>query len=177
MTGSDPARPIVAGRRRARELAFRALFTAIQGQSEPAEVWDHALEALESIDEDQPYGERLERESLGFAEELLRGAIRHRAEIDGWLESTIQGWSLGQMSQTDLNVLRLAAYELRWRPETQPPVTIEVAVRMAKRFGGEDSGRFVNGVLARLVEALERERKSGGPAPRTESSGGGPPGR
>jgi transcription antitermination protein NusB len=172
VSANDQARPSGAGRGRARELAFRALFTAIQGESEPAEVWDHALEALEGMDEDRPYGERLEREALRFAEELLRGVTQNREEIDQWLERTIQGWSFGQMSQTDLNVLRLAAYELRWRPETQPPVTIEVAVRMAKRFGGEDSGRFVNGVLARLAESLDRERTTGGMAPGKGSGGG-----
>jgi len=176
VSSSDQAPVLVAGRRRARELAFRALFSAIQSESQPAEVWDEALESLDSVDEDQPYGQRLEGESLGFAEDLLRGAMLHREEIDRWLEGTIQGWSLGQMSQTDLNILRLAAYELRWRQETQPPVVIEVAVRMAKRFGGEDSGRFVNGVLARLVESRSRENESERAAAWRES-GGQPPGR
>lgn len=176
MSSSDQAPVLATGRRRARELAFRALFSAIQSESEPADAWNDAVESLESLDEDQPYGQRLEGESLGFAEDLLRGAMRNREEIDRWLVGTIQGWSLGQMSQTDLNILRLAAYELRWRQETQPPVVIEVAVRMAKRFGGEDSGRFVNGVLARLVEARSRDHESE-PAAASRESRGEPPGR
>jgi N utilization substance protein B len=82
----------------------------------------------------------------------------HRDAIDGELAELISGWSFGQMAQTDLNVLRLAVTEMRYGPPGAPEVAIEMAVRLAKKFGGEESGRFVNGVLAKVFRRLAGER-------------------
>ena len=75
----------------------------------------------------------------------------------------VEGWTFNQMAQTDLNILRLALTELR-HFDTPGPVVIEVAVRLAKRFGGEQSGRFVNGVLGRALD--------GAPEPTPAGAGG-----
>lgn len=99
---------------------------------------------------------QLNADALQFATELVKGIETHRAEIDETLHRTIRGWSFEQMAQTDLNVLRLATYELLYTPEPHPPV-IESAVRIARKFGGDDSGRFVNGVLGGLSRALQAE--------------------
>ena len=136
-------------RRRARELAFQALFQAERGGSSAVEVWEE-LRAELVLDEDDPYGDGLDAETVQLAERLVRTFAEQRERIDEELTALIEGWTFGQMAQTDLNVLRLALAE-RYALDVPGEVTVEMAVRLAKKFGGEDSGRFVNGVLAKLL--------------------------
>ncbi len=126
------------------------------------EVWAQTRADLgEEVDADDAYGDVLDSEALAFAEGLLEAYAEHQAEIDAHLEEVIQGWSFSQMAQTDLNVLRLALTEFWYERDVPKEVTIEIAVRIAKRFGGEESGRFVNGVLADLYRRLERPPAAG----------------
>jgi N utilization substance protein B len=137
-------------RRRAREIAFQALFQAERGASPVLDAWSELrAELAEEVDEDG-YGEALDRDDVEFAERLVRAFAERKAAIDAELVEVVQGWTFGQMAQTDLNVLRLALAEFDLA-ETPPIVAIEMAVRLAKRFGGEGSGRFVNGVLAKAL--------------------------
>jgi N utilization substance protein B len=137
-------------RRRAREIAFQALFQAERGASPVLDAWrELRAELAEEVDEDG-YGEPLDRDDVEFAERLVRAFAERKAAIDAELVEVVQGWTFGQMAQTDLNVLRLALAEFDLG-ETPPVVAIEMAVRLAKRFGGEGSGRFVNGVLAKAL--------------------------
>ena len=139
------------GRRRARELAFRALFGAARGDEPLLDAWaDLRADLTETPDEaEEVYGEPLGADGLAFAERLVRTFAEHQSELDGRLAEVLEGWTFAQMSQTDLAVLRLALTELTYE-DLPPEVTFEVAVRIAKRYGGAESGRFVNGVLARL---------------------------
>jgi len=146
-------------RRRARELAFQALFQADRGGSSVVDVWED-LRAELVLDDDDPYGDGLDAETVQLAERLVRAFAERRERIDAELTALIEGWTFGQMAQTDLNVLRLALAE-RYALDVPGEVTVEMAVRLAKKFGGEDSGRFVNGVLAKL---LRRAPSNGAPA-------------
>ncbi len=148
-------------RRRARELAFRALFQAERGADDLLAVWSGVRADLAEEPEDasdDPYGDPLDRPAIELADALVKGYAADRPRIDAVLAGNITGWTFGQMSQTDLNVLRIAVTELL-HMETPAPVVIEMAVRVAKRYGGDDSGRFVNGVLAKVVRSL---RATGG---------------
>lgn len=140
-------------RRRAREVAFQALFQAERGESPVLEVW-HDIRADLAVDEDgdaeDAYEDVLAADDLAFADRLVRAYADHKAAIDADLTSLIEGWTFGQMAQTDLNVLRLALAEFALE-ENPNAVAVEMAVRLAKRFGGEGSGRFVNGVLAKAM--------------------------
>ncbi|MGC8876234.1 transcription antitermination factor NusB [Thermus sp.] len=138
-------------RRRARELAMRALFAHTQGGVDLEEALRHALEEMGG--EDDPYGDPLDEEGVAFAKRLLFGYKAHQEEVDRVLGETVEGWNFGQMSKTDLTVLRLAAYEMLYEPTPFAPL-IEVAVKIAKRYGGEHSGAFVNGVLGRLFRRI-----------------------
>lgn len=139
--------------RRARELAFKALFAHTQGGVPLWEAFQHALsESLEA--EEGLYGEALDEEGIAFAKRLLEGYARHQEEVDRVLRETVEGWDFAQMAKTDLTILRLATYEALYEPTPLPPL-IEVAVKIAKRYGGEHSGGFVNGVLARLTRRVE----------------------
>jgi transcription antitermination protein NusB len=137
-------------RRRARELAFQALFQAARGGSDVLDVWEEVRAEAVTEEEDPAYGGALDAETLALADHLVRTFEAERQAIDEELTGLIEGWSFGQMAQTDLNVLRLALAERR-ALDVPGEVTVEMAVRLAKKFGGEDSGRFVNGVLAKVL--------------------------
>ena len=140
-------------RRRARELAFQALFQAERGGSPLREAWDELRLDLAAEDDDAPGpppDDGFEPGDLAFAARLVDELEDGKAAIDAELVALVEGWTFGQMAQTDLNILRLAMAELRLA-ETPPAVAVEMGVRLAKRFGGEDSGRFVNGVLAKAL--------------------------
>ncbi|MFC3862428.1 transcription antitermination factor NusB [Deinococcus antarcticus] len=149
----EKANQPVGTRRAAREFAFRVLFEADRGDLPLEAVFTRAEGNMRGGDDTFP---TLNGEALDFAQELAQGIGQHRTEIDGLLRRTIRGWSFEQMAQTDLNVLRLATFEMLYTPEPHPPV-IESAVRIARKFGGDDSGRFVNGVLAGLSRQLQAE--------------------
>ncbi|MCL6569946.1 MAG: transcription antitermination factor NusB, partial [Meiothermus silvanus] len=129
-------------RRKARELAFKVLFEHAVGGVSLEEAWEHVSQNHDPEEANSPrdsYDDLLDQGGLEFARRLLEGYQRHESEIDEVLGNTIQGWSFGQMAKTDLAVLRLAAYEMLYEPTPYAPL-IEVAVKIAKRYGGEDSG-------------------------------------
>lgn len=140
-------------RRKARELAFKVLFEHAVGGVTLEAAWRHATQDIET-DGFDPDADLLDTEGLLFAQTLVQGYQTQQETIDQILGATIEGWSFGQMAKTDLAVLRLAAYEMLFESTPHAPL-IEVTVKIAKRYGGEDSGRFVNGVLARLLKRIE----------------------
>ncbi len=85
---------------------------------------------------------------------LVEGVTEHNAELDEAIAGKAKGWSLKRMPVLDLSVLRLGAFELAHRPDVPVAVVIDEAVELAKRFSTDDSGRFVNGVLAALAPDL-----------------------
>lgn len=151
------------GRQRARELAFRTLFQSERGAEPLLDVWRNVRAELAEEADDEPddavYGGALDLSDLAFAEGLLEAYEEHRERLDARLAGAVTGWSFGQMSQTDLNVLRIALTEMT-HGEEPPEVAIEMAVRLAKKFGGDESGKFVNGVLAKLYREAAPERRS-----------------
>jgi len=108
--------------------------------------------------------ERMRPEVSGHEWEYLRtvctGVWTHRAELDRTIAELTTDWSIDRLANTDRTVLRLAAYELL-HTETPPQVVINEAVELAKRYGTEDSGRFVNGVLGTLARRVTRRAQVG----------------
>jgi len=82
-----------------------------------------------------------------YAERLVRGTIDHRGEIDRLIGDSTEHWRVDRMAGVDRNILRLAVYEFLFERETPAIVAIDEAIEIAKRFGGEDSGQFINGIL------------------------------
>lgn len=115
----------------------------------------------------EAYGDPLDAGGIAFADTLVRSYAAHREAVDALLSANVSGWSFTQMAQTDLNVLRLAVTEMT-QTDNPPEVVIEMAVRLAKKFGGEESGRFVNGVLAKVYRSL---RHTGAGTPVTGADG------
>lgn len=127
-------------RRQARELALTLLY-----QLEFHEKPEEAMKAFW-----QEREKKVLPEVKAFADELVRGTLAHRAEIDQVLADQAEHWSLSRMALLDRNILRMAVYELLWREDIPEKVTINEAIELAKTYGGQDSGKFVNGILDKV---------------------------
>ncbi len=105
-----------------------------------------------------------------YAVELARGVEDHRDEIDAIITKFADRWSIDRMPVIDRNLLRIAVYELGWRPDIPLGVAISEAVDLAKRYSTDDSGRFVNGMLSRIGEHLRADSWAPGLRLRPSSS-------
>ncbi|MFI5179890.1 MAG: transcription antitermination factor NusB [Thermoanaerobaculia bacterium] len=123
-------------RRKARELALQLLYQNDLAGTPPEEMFARTEEYLLARPDVQEYAAR-----------LVEGTLACRAELDDVLSERSEHWRLGRMPAVDRNLLRLALYELLHEPETPPPVVINEAVEIAKKFSTPSSGSFVNGVL------------------------------
>jgi N utilization substance protein B len=128
-------------RRRARELALQLLYqheltgVSIEEAQRDFEEWAGSAENVRE-----------------FADSLVRGTLNHLSEIDDELSSQTAHWRVERLAAVDRNILRLALCELLYHDETPHAVVIDEAIEIAKRFGAEDSARFVNGVLDGFVK-------------------------
>lgn len=93
-----------------------------------------------------------------FAERLARGTVAAQGEIDALLVQSLENWRLDRLAVVDRNVLRLAVFEFLHVPETPPIVVIDEAIEVARKFGGEDSWQFANGILDAVRKRLEKGR-------------------
>lgn len=98
----------------------------------------------------------LQPEDKKFIEELVGGALEHKEEIDKLIVEYAPEWPLDQITIVDRNVLRLGIYELNFGTEVPAKVAINEAIEIAKTFGGDSSGKFVNGVLGAVYKKDQR---------------------
>jgi N utilization substance protein B len=91
-----------------------------------------------------------------FAEPLIRGTLERRDQVDELIKKHAQNWELHRMAAVDRNILRLAIYEMLYRDDIPPVVSINEAVDIAKKFSTQDSGKFVNGILDKVKTELLR---------------------
>lgn len=131
------------GRREQREHIFKLLFMAqFNSVGEMPEQLSLYFESVTQLDENDQI----------YMEEKYRHVLEHLEEIDGLLNEYSKGWKTKRMSRVDLTALRLAVYEIKYDTDVPVGVAINEAVELAKRFGGEASGSFVNGILGRVAE-------------------------
>lgn len=138
----------MANRHLLRTVALQALFEwdFNNKQGELPTIVNHDLEEFAPGADD-----------VEFARELITGVVENIAEIDKIIVETAPEWPIEQITIIDRNVLRLGIYELMFAKKIPPKVAINEAVEMGKRFGGESSGKFVNGVLGTLYKKLVPE--------------------
>ncbi len=123
-------------RRYARELALQTLYSIEVGKNTAAEALEQTLTMPDIARE------------RAFVRDLVFGTLEHAEQSDALIAPLLQGWTLERLPTLDRLVLRMSVFELLHRKETPPAVVINEAVELAKKFSTEDSGRFVNGVLA-----------------------------
>ena len=98
-----------------------------------------------------PEIEGVEEEGLQFGQALARGVREHRTQLDQGIIKYAKGWSLARMAVVERNILRIALYELLYEADIPTSVSIDEAVELAKTYGAEESGRFVNGILGAFI--------------------------
>ena len=156
-----------ATRHQARILAMQTLFEFDTTDHELEEIieriyYDDAAvpeSALESADEDETSVDEVPAEVANYAEKLTRGTVAQLTSIDPIIEEAAPAFPIPQIAAVDRNVLRLAIYELNHHKDVPIGVTINEAVEIAKRFGGDNSSKFVNGVLGTISRQLPAERQ------------------
>ncbi|MFZ5898561.1 MAG: transcription antitermination factor NusB [Bacillota bacterium] len=131
-------------RRRAREVALQALFQIDVGGAEEAEAIERTIQMLE-----------LEAADCSFVKEIVSGVRGHLAHLDGVIARQSKDWRLERIANVDRNILRMALYEILYRDDVPDNVAVNEAIELAKTFGSEESGRFVNGILGKVVENPE----------------------
>jgi N utilization substance protein B len=92
-----------------------------------------------------------------FLTRLVQGVLEHGPELDRLIEKYSENWRLDRINLVDRNILRLALFELLYCEEIPPKVTINEAIDLGKRFGSEDSGSFINGILDRIQHEVIRK--------------------
>lgn len=110
-------------------------------------------------------------EDTPFVERLVTGVIKHQKELDDFLQPIAPEWPIDQISRMDRVVLRMGLYELKHEPDTPPKVIINEAVELAKAFGGDNSSKFINGVLGTAYRQLHgiSDEKVSDPAAKKEA--------
>lgn len=126
-------------RRQSREIALQILFqTEFAPQLSPSDI--------ASL-----YEQSVDRETLGYAEELVNGVMDHQDDIDAKIQAASRHWKIERMAGVDRNILRVSVFEMKFSPNPlKENIVIDEAVEIAKKFGTTDSGAFVNGVLDQI---------------------------
>lgn len=130
----------------AREMAFKLLFQTDVGRN----PWQQAMARML---EEEPLPEK----SREFLEQLVKGTLQHLKEIDQLITQHSREWTLERMANTDRNILRMAIYEIKYIEDVPAGAAINEAVELAKRYGDENSGKFVNGILGQIVREMTSE--------------------
>jgi len=133
-------------RRRSREFALQVLYQIEIAKQDAikvvAQFQDHFFIGAERDD---------------FLERLVLGVSKHRQEIDRLIEQYSENWRLDRMNIIDRNILRMAAFELLYCKDIPPKVTLNEAIDLGKRYGTDDSGGFLNGILDRIQNKAIRK--------------------
>lgn len=143
-------------RRRGREMALQMLYQRDLAGSETTAIFgsfDVNSYRLETSPGATPAHEQ---EAFLYARRLVEGTLANLAEIDRLLASQAENWRLERMAAVDRNILRLAVYELCHEADVPKVVVVDEAIELAKKFGSEQSGAFVNGLLDGLLKKREQ---------------------
>ena len=161
-------------RREARERALQFLFQ--HDLNPPTDLdealnqfWDTArVSEIQDAQTGPTYGAKVELppatpEELAtrmFADVLIRGVLKHRAELDAVIQRYALNWDLHRIAAVDRNLLRMAIHEIMHRDDIPPVVSINEAIEIAKRFSTDQSGRFLNGILDKVKADTLRPARS-----------------
>lgn len=133
-------------RTEARELFMQLLFQ-MEVQN------DYGQEIKEKFIQEHLQGSN----QLEYFNQLFTAAVDHLPVIDEKLESCSENWKISRMAKVDLAILRLSAAEILYLPDVPDSASINEAVDMAKKFGGDESGKFINGILGKVVRSKDAE--------------------
>jgi N utilization substance protein B len=137
----------MGNRRKARELALNALFQGEMTATSAVENFPLLCENFE-----------INKKAIPYGRELVYGITDKWQEIDAKIAESAKNWRVSRMSVLDRNIIRLAAYEMMFKEEVPPRVAIDEAIELAKRYCGEDSPAFINGILDSILKNIGKEK-------------------
>jgi N utilization substance protein B len=137
---------MISSRRKARELAMQTLFYLDMGGVAPETAVAMFCQNFNPSPKFMP-----------FYKTLVEGVIHKKTEIDALIERFSSNWRLSRMSGVDRNVLRVAVYEMLFCDDIPPKVSINEAIDVGKKYGSEESGAFINGILDSIHLALKKQ--------------------
>jgi len=144
-----PIKAIYAQRRDGRVAALQFLFAWSMNTPQNLAVdLSYFFQTL-----DQP------RDHYAFGEELIHGVIENADDLDASIKGLAHNWEFGRIARMDLTILRLAMYEMKFRKDIPPIVSINEAIDLSKQFSSGDSRRFINGILDRFKDQLGRDAR------------------
>lgn len=123
-------------RRTAREKAFKILFQLDINDDEPKEMIKALLES---------------EENDAFLKSLVQGVTEHREEIDAIISKNLENWTLQRIASVERTILRIAAFEITFMEDIPNNVAINEAVELGNTYGDDKSGKFINGVLSKIL--------------------------
>lgn len=144
-------------RRLAREIIVQSLYQMEMNDVEVTEAVEMLIE--EAADENET--ERVitdETELRNYVVAHVNGVWEHKMAIDDMLETYLKGWQMSRLSRVDRQILRLATFEMIFASDVPAKVAVNEAIDLAKHFGTEDSGKFVNGVLGKMIQDVDTLR-------------------
>ncbi len=151
----------VGARRRAREFCLALIFAADVGRQPPVRILDRAEALLDTLmalwDLNAREAAKLGTEIQDYGRALAEQYFAHAREVDELISSYSEGWAVSRMPAVDRNLLRMALAEMLYEPEVPVGVTIDEAVELAKEYGTEESGKFINGILGAVARQIEAE--------------------
>lgn len=136
----------MGNRRKSRELAMQALFFMDMCRNDSKEMLDRFCENFTPS-----------KKTLPFFLKLVQGVMQSKSEVDAIIERFSSNWKLNRMPCVDRNIMRIAVYELLCCPDIPYKVSLNEAIDIGKKFGTEESGAFINGILDSIRLALEKD--------------------
>ncbi|WP_019909673.1 transcription antitermination factor NusB [Paenibacillus sp. HW567] len=141
-------------RRLAREIIVQSLYQMEMNDVESAEAVEMLIaEASEENETEHVITDEIELKA--YVVEHVNGVWEHKMAIDDMLEHYLKGWQMSRLSRVDRQILRLATFEMVFGNDVPAKVAVNEAIDLAKHFGTEDSGKFVNGVLGKMIQELD----------------------
>ena len=146
-------------RRIAREIIVQSLYQMEMNDVESAEAVEMLLQEASAENEaDVVITDEIQLKH--YVVEHVNGIWEHKVAIDDILEHYLKGWQMSRLSRVDRQILRLASYEMIFADDVPAKVAVNEAIDLAKHFGTEDSGKFVNGVLGKMIQELDTIKES-----------------
>lgn len=143
-------------RRLTREIAVQSLYQMEMNEVGAEEAVMMLLTEAAEENESEVDSIKDPEAAKAFILELVNGVSEHKTAIDGMLEQYLKGWQISRLSRVDRQILRLAAYEMIFRSDVPGKVAVNEAIELSKYFGSEESGKFVNGVLGKMILDIDK---------------------
>ncbi|EJP6473403.1 transcription antitermination factor NusB [Clostridium sp. FAM 1755] len=141
-------------RRKSREVAMRLLFQTTLNE----ENLEEALENLKDVRDSNEGAKEKDYESvdlkdvdIDYVKRIIKGIEENREEIDEKIKGNLKNWKIERLSKVDLSILRLCTYEFKFEEDIPNKVSVNEAIELAKKYSGEKSATFINGVLGKMI--------------------------